>query len=130
MSIDRSRRRNQSKQSVEKFCYDCHDAGTKKGDLSLEELDKTHFAAAPAEWENVVRKLNHRLMPPIGEERPDEATYNTIVSLLSTALDRAAAEKPNPGRTDTFRRLTRTEYQNAVRDLLGIEIDATALLPK
>ncbi len=114
---------------VEKYCYDCHDSDSKKGDLSLEGLDKSQIAAAPVEWERVARKLNHREMPPIGEDRPDEATYNKIVSLLSASLDRAAAAHPNPGRTDTFRRLTRTEYQNAVRDLLGVEIDATALLP-
>ena len=51
------------------------------------------------------------------------------MSQLETALDRAAAERPNPGRTDTFRRLTRTEYQNAIRDLLALDIDAAALLP-
>ena len=114
---------------VQKFCYDCHDSDAKKGGLSLESLDKTNFAQAPADWEHVVRKLDHREMPPIGEDRPDEATYHKIVALLSSSLDRAAAEHPNPGRTDTLRRLTRTEYQNAVRDLLGVEIDATALLP-
>lgn len=114
---------------VEKYCYDCHDAATKKGDVSLESLDKINFSAAPDDWEHVIRKLNYRQMPPVGEARPDAATYNKIVSLLSTSLDRAAAEKPNPGRTDSIRRLTRTEYQNAVRDLLGVKIDATALLP-
>ena len=114
---------------VGKFCLDCHDSTTKKGDFSLETLDQSNFSAAPIAWENVVRKLSHRQMPPIGEARPDEATYNQIVALLSSSLDRAAAEKPNPGRTDTFRRLNRTEYQNAIRDLLAVEIDATALLP-
>jgi hypothetical protein len=68
-------------------------------------------------------------MPPLGEARPDDATYRRVVEQLHAALDRAAAAQPNPGRTDTFRRLTRTEYQNAVRDLLAVEIDATALLP-
>jgi hypothetical protein len=114
---------------VQKYCYDCHDADAKKGGLSLEGVDATHVAAAPDVWEGVVRKLEHRLMPPLGEDRPDAATYDKMVALLSDSLDRAAAEKPNPGRTDTFRRLTRTEYQNAVRDLLGVDIDATALLP-
>src|SRR6185369_15798035 len=55
---------------VGKYCYDCHDSDMKKGGLSLEALDQTHFAAAPEQWENVVRKLDHRLMPPLGEERP------------------------------------------------------------
>src|ERR1700677_4293119 len=56
-------------------------------------------------------------------------TYDSIVSRLAGSLDRAAAEMPDPGRTDTFRRLNRTEYQNAIPDLLALEIDATALLP-
>src|SRR5205807_5142823 len=64
-----------------------------------------------------------------GRARPDEDTYAAVVSHLDAALDRAAAGRPNPGRTDTIRRLTRTEYQNAVRDLLALHIDAAALLP-
>src|SRR5207248_3256369 len=62
--------------------------------------------------------------------RPDEKTYDDLVSHLETLLDRAAAANPNPGRTETFRRLNRTEYQNAIRDLLSLDIDAASLLPK
>ena len=68
-------------------------------------------------------------MPPIGKERPDDATYDAVIASLETSLDRAAAAHPNPGRTATLRRLTRTEYQNAIRDLLAIDIDAASLLP-
>jgi len=117
---------------IESYCLDCHDAGTKKGDLSLENLDPAnpaHLAAQPALWEKVLRKLDHRQMPPVGEPRPDAATYDRNAAQLSSALDRLAAATPNPGRTDTFRRLNRTEYQNTIRDLLGVSIDATALLP-
>ncbi|MBI4625946.1 MAG: DUF1592 domain-containing protein [Verrucomicrobia bacterium] len=114
---------------IERYCLDCHDGGTKKGDVSLEDIDTTNPAANPELWERVVRKLHHRQMPPIGEERPDDSTYRQTVSDLQSALDGAAAVAPNPGRTDTFRRLNRTEYQNAIRDLLAVEIDATALLP-
>jgi Protein of unknown function (DUF1592)/Protein of unknown function (DUF1588)/Protein of unknown function (DUF1585)/Protein of unknown function (DUF1587)/Protein of unknown function (DUF1595)/Planctomycete cytochrome C len=114
---------------VDHYCLDCHDSATKKGGVSLEELDATRPAANPEAWERVVRKLSHRQMPPIGEARPDEAAYNQVVASLQSALDRAAQSHPNPGRTDTFRRLNRTEYQNAVRDLLGVQIDAAALLP-
>ena len=116
---------------IGRYCLDCHDAATKKGRLSLEGLDpknSAHLAADPALWEKIIRKLDHRQMPPVGEERPDAATYDRAVSELQSALDRLAAAAPNPGRTDTFRRLNRTEYQNAVRDLLGVSIDATALL--
>jgi hypothetical protein len=61
--------------------------------------------------------------------RPDEATYEAAISSLETSLDRAAAVNPNPGRTETLRRLNRTEYQNAIRDLLALEIDVASLLP-
>lgn len=111
------------------FCVSCHDAGTKKGGLDLSPA----LAAAPDKnpevWEKVVRRLRGRSMPPAGRTRPDEAAYAAALTQLETALDRAAAERPTPGRTSTLRRLTRTEYQNAVRDLLAVEIDASALLP-
>lgn len=114
---------------LEKYCFDCHDAATKKGDVVLEGVvDKEPLSDAQL-WERILSKLNHRRMPPPDEERPDEATYRQLVSSIAASLDRAAAAQPNPGRTDTFRRLTRTEYQNAIRDLLALDIDATALLP-
>ena len=67
-------------------------------------------------------------MPPAGRPRPDRATYEAVASALETALDRAAADNPNPGRTATHR-LNRSEYANAVRDLLDLEVDGRALLP-
>jgi len=114
---------------LEKFCVDCHDGATKKGDLNFELLDPAHPAAHAAAWEAVVRKLEHRQMPPVGEPRPDDAVYRRVAAELVARLDHAAHAQPQPGRTDTFRRLNRTEYQNAIRDLLGVSIDATALLP-
>ncbi len=68
-------------------------------------------------------------MPPVGKERPDDQTYDAVISSLETSLDRAAAGNPNPGRTATIRRLTRTEYQNAIRDLLALDVDVASLLP-
>jgi hypothetical protein len=68
-------------------------------------------------------------MPPPKEPRPTEAAYQAVVASLESTLDEAAAREPNPGRTGTFRRLTRTEYQNAIRDFLDLRIDAAALLP-
>ncbi len=111
------------------FCFDCHDDFAQKGGLSLEALDPAHPARDAAAWEKVVRQLSHRQMPPIGEARPEDAVYNQLVAQLTAALDADARAHPHPGRTDTIRRLTRTEYQNAVRDLVGVEIDATTLLP-
>jgi len=111
------------------YCLQCHDNAMKEAGLSLEPVARNDIARHPDVWEKVVRKLRTRQMPPVGEDRPDEATYDLVVRHLETALDRAAAAAPNPGRTSTIRRLTRTEYQNAIRDLLALDIDAGALLP-
>ena len=114
---------------VDEYCLSCHDQDHKKGSLALDTVAEEDVAKHPEVWEKVVRKLRVRQMPPVGKERPDEATYNAVIASLETALDRAAAGHPMPGRTATIRRLTRTEYQNAVRDLLALEIDAATLLP-
>jgi hypothetical protein len=114
---------------ITRYCVECHDAGTRKGEVLLEGADVTNPAADPVLWERVLKKLHHRQMPPVDEERPDEPTYTSLVAHLAGALDRAAEVAPNPGRSETIRRLNRTEYQNAIRDLLGLTIDATALLP-
>jgi len=115
---------------VDDHCVDCHNADRKRGNLSLEGLDFTKPSAQPEVWERVLRKLEHRQMPPVEKERPDEATYRDVTAFLAAELDRAAAAHPRPGRTESLRRMNRTEYQNAVRDLVGVEIDATTLLPQ
>jgi mono/diheme cytochrome c family protein len=114
---------------VGQFCVGCHEGAMAKGGLDLASVVSADVGQHPRVWEKVVRRLRGRQMPPAGRTRPDEDTYAAVVSQLETALDRAAVAKPNPGRTDTIRRLTRTEYQNAVRDLLALHIDAAALLP-
>ena len=116
--------------TIKRYCYDCHDSSVQKGNLNLESLEGRELAKDSITWEKVVRKLNARQMPPIGKPRPDEKGYGSTVAELTAVLDKAAAQNPNPGRTETFRRLNRTEYQNSIRDLLAVEIDATALLPK
>ena len=118
------------KSVVNQYCVSCHDADVQKGGLDLERLSRDDVTQHPAEWEGVIRKLRARQMPPVGKERPAEKVFDDVVKTLSSSLDRAAAKNPNPGRTETFRRLNRTEYQNAIRDLLALDIDATALLPK
>lgn len=112
------------------YCVDCHDAEMKKGEFDLTRLDRELLTKHQDDWEKVVRKLQARQMPPAGKKRPDEKIYQDLVAHLTMRLDRAAEEHPNPGRTDTFRRLNGTEYQNAIRDLLALDIDAAALLPK
>ena len=114
---------------VETYCLSCHDSDKKKGDLALDAVTAGAIADHPEVWEKVVRKLRARQMPPVGKERPNEATYDAVVASLETALDAAARARPDPGRPSTIRRLTRTEYQNAIRDLLAVDIDAATLLP-
>ena len=108
---------------VARYCVSCHSDRLKAGGLALEAVAAHDVAQSPDVWEKVVRKLRARQMPPVGTPRPDEATYDAAIASLETALDRAAAAAPNPGRTETFRRLNRTEYQNAIRDLLALEVD-------
>ena len=97
--------------------------------MALDELAQAELGANQEAWEKVLRKLMLRQMPPVGIPRPDEREYDAISTHLAAALDAAAAERPNPGRTETFRRLTRAEYRNAIRDLLALDVDAAALLP-
>ncbi len=128
----RSRRRAVSphRAVVNRYCVTCHNEKLKTGGLVLATVDVDTVSAANAEvLEKVVRKLQARAMPPRGMPRPDEAVYQSFVSHLETSLDRFAAANPNPGRPDTLRRLNRTEYQNAVRDLLDLEADVAAILP-
>ena len=115
---------------VDQYCADCHNSDEKKGDLDLESIDARDVGGQTQIWERVVRRLRARQMPPAGKKRPDESTYSSMLSRLESSLDEASAQHPNPGRTDTLRRLNRTEYQNAIRDLLALDMDAAALLPK
>src|SRR4051794_33966926 len=114
---------------VDEYCLSCHDKDHEKGGLVLETIASHDVAQHPDVWEKVIRKMRARLMPPVGKDRPDDRTYDAVVSFLEGSLDRAAATHPDPGRTATIRRLTRTEYQNAIRDLLALDVDVTSLLP-
>jgi hypothetical protein len=113
---------------VDRYCVTCHNNRLRTADLSLETADLARAADAPDMWEKVVGKLRSGAMPPAGMPRPEPARFDALATRLEAALDRAAAARPNPGRP-SLRRLTRTEYANAVRDLLAVEIDAASLLP-
>jgi len=115
--------------AVDRYCVSCHNDRLNRGGLALDAVVTHEVRQNPDVWERVLRKIRARQMPPIGLPRPDEATYNAVIASLETSLDYAAAATPNPGRTATLRRLTRTEYQNAIRDLLALEIDVASLLP-
>jgi len=118
---------------LETTCYKCHSEGAETAmalfsGFFLDRLDVDDVAAQPAEWEKVVRKLRTGMMPPASEPRPDEAQRQAFITYLEGSLDALAARHPNPGRP-ALHRLNRVEYENAVRDLLGLDIDAKELLP-
>jgi len=114
--------------TLELYCIGCHSGPTPFAGLNLEPLNFANLEANGAIWEKLVRKLRGRQMPPAGMPKPDEATYDAIVNFIESGRDRLAETKPNPGRT-TLHRLNRTEYANAIRDLLALEIDVADLLP-
>jgi hypothetical protein len=115
--------------TVTRFCVDCHNDAEREGELTLQSLDLADVAAKPEVWEKVARKLSTGTMPPSDQPQPSGEQRSALVAWLETNLDAGAAQHPNPGRTETFRRLNRTEYRNAIRDLLAVEIDVAALLP-
>jgi hypothetical protein len=115
---------------LDQYCVTCHNSRTRTAGLTLDALDAANVHADADTWERVVKRLRARTMPPAGMPRPDDRVYRELVSALESALDRAATANPRPGRTATFRRLSRAEYQHAVRDLLDLDVDVTALLPK
>jgi hypothetical protein len=116
---------------IRQHCVDCHDGEVAKGELNLEAILGAPVTDHAAVWEKVIRRLATRQMPPAKKpSRPSEAEYESAIGALVEPLDAAAREHPVPGRTETIRRLNRTEYQNAIRDLLALEIDAATLLPR
>ena len=114
--------------TLDRYCATCHNDRLRTGGLTLAALDPSNPSGHAEIWERVVRKLRTREMPPPGAARPDEPTYAATVETLERALDATAAAHPQPGRV-AVHRLSRTEYANAVRDLLAIELPAPALLP-
>ena len=120
-------------QFLQDNCVRCHNsqdtsAAALFAGLFFDEIDVMHVIPDAETWEKVIRKLRTGMMPPASEERPDAAQQARFVSYLETTLDRHAAANPNPGRP-ALHRLNRTEYANAIRDLLALEVDADALLP-
>ena len=114
---------------INQYCVSCHSDKLKTGGLVLENLNIDNVAQNPDVWDKVLHKLGARYMPPPGVPRPDEKSYQSVVNYLETSLDKWASSKPMPGRTASMRRLNRTEYHNAIRDLLGLDIDAASMLP-
>ena len=113
---------------VQEYCVRCHNERRLIGNLSLEEFDAANPVASAPVAEKMIRKLRAGMMPPPGVRRPPQDEVAAFVSGMESQIDAAAALNPNPG-SRTFQRLNRAEYAAAIRDLLGIDIDASAYLP-
>lgn len=114
---------------LEGHCVDCHNDAEVTGGLSLESVDLAAVGENALVWERVVRKLRAGMMPPVEGVALETEERAEFVTWLERELDAAAATRPNPGRTVAFHRLNRSEYGNAVRDLLGVDVDVSQLLP-
>jgi cytochrome c5 len=111
---------------VSRYCVTCHNGRLRTADLLLDELDFSRLGNHAEVAEKVVRKLRAGLMPPTGMPRPDADTLESLIRWMEDELDRSAVTHlPPPG----LHRLNRTEYGNAIRDLLALEVDATTFLP-
>ncbi len=113
---------------LNKYCVTCHNAKLRTGGLTLQDANLGNVPADAETWEKVIRKLRTGSMPPQGMPRPDAASLNDFAASLENAVDRAAAANPNPGHA-AMHRLNRSEYANAIHDLLALNVDASALLP-
>ena len=113
---------------LDKYCVTCHNDRVKTANLSLQNADLARVAEHAEMWEKVVRKMRAGVMPPPDMPRPPQAEYEGLRDWLENEIDRAAAVRPAPGAV-VLHRLNRTEYANAIRDLLNLQVDVTALLP-
>src|SRR5262245_17057214 len=116
------------------YCVTCHNSRLKTAGLVMDPAELNRVGANAELWEKVIRTLPSEDMPPASAPRPTPVTYDAVATFLEAERDRAAALKPNPGTLPLLHRLTRTEYQNAIRDLLALdalprEMDYTLLLP-
>ena len=110
------------------YCLGCHNERLESGGLVLDALDLEQLNVGAATWEKVIKKVRAGLMPPLTASKPPADERQAFIQALETSLDAAATASPNAGMTVPHR-LNRTEYANAIRDILGLEIDVAGLLP-
>src|SRR5262252_6355194 len=126
-SIDRT---GAVRSMLDAYCIGCHSSTARAGGVAFAGMSLDDIGSNAEVWEKAVRKLRGRLMPPPGSRQPDQAQVDAFIAALEDALDKDAnvAGHPVAGRVP-IQRMTRTEYATAVKDLLGVEIDAENLLP-
>ena len=113
---------------VKQYCASCHSDRGKAGGLTLASFDAATVTASPENTEKMIRKLRAGMMPPAGAKRPEEGVLLGLADALAARIDRAAALNPNPGSRPSPR-MNRAEYANAIRELLGLDVDVTVYLP-
>jgi mono/diheme cytochrome c family protein len=111
---------------LDQYCVTCHNQRLKTAGLTLDQLDLAQMHDHAEVWEKVVRKLRAGMMPPSGMRRPDAPVMESMITFLEKELDRDAVSNLTP---PGMHRLNRTEYTNAMRDVLGLEVDAAKFLP-
>ncbi len=112
----------------DRYCVGCHNDRLRTANFSLQTADLAAVGDHPEIWERVIRKMRAGMMPPPGIPRPPLAQYETLRDWLESEIDQQAAAHPNPGSV-VLHRLNRTEYRNAIRDLLDLDVDVSTLLP-
>lgn len=111
---------------LDQYCVPCHNQRLKTAGLMLDQLDIARMHDHAEVWEKVVRKLRAGMMPPTGMRRPDAPVMESMIAFMEKELDRDAVPNLTP---PGMHRLNRTEYTNAIRDVLGLQVDATKFLP-
>src|SRR5579884_2273409 len=113
-------------QVVAQYCAACHNANDMTGNLSLDDFDVDKIIDHRDVGEMMIRKLRAQMMPPPGMPRPGGDTLLSLVETVENVIDHGAPV--NPG-SRPFQRLNRDEYENAVKDLLGVDVNAGENLP-
>ncbi|HET9268716.1 MAG TPA: DUF1592 domain-containing protein, partial [Vicinamibacterales bacterium] len=119
---------NPNQALIDRYCVTCHNQRLKTAKVEFDSLELAHPEKNAVVWERAIRKVRAGMMPPPGAPRPPVAAAQALAAYLETTLDKAAAAQPNPGSV-RIHRLNRAEYANAMRDLFGLDVDVTALLP-
>ena len=113
---------------TEGYCLKCHNATDWAGGVAMDTLDVARPAEASDVWENAIKKLRGRLMPPAGEQQPSQADIDAMVAYLEGSLDKAASGHTHVAHVP-MQRLNRNEFVATVRDLIGVDINARQALP-
>jgi hypothetical protein len=113
---------------IDKYCISCHNQRSRTAGLMLDKMDLDRVPQDAEVWEKAIRKLRGGMMPPQGMPRPGQEAIESLATWLEDSIDGSTKGNRNPG-SIAVHRLNRTEYGNAIRELLGLEINPTALLP-